>query len=331
MMEGTDYSQRGEMDQEIPVEDPRRASRDCREEILVEDLDPENVVYPPDHEIESTPIRTPCYRSCRVCTLLACGLVLFLTVGVVVSHVNKQHTAGLAWTVVSDAPPGTSSHGHENSGGYVAVGQDGYVFTSPPVPAPSVHPASPPTKAPHKKHQFTPSPTQPRHEEHGCVGDHFDNVNNRSNNRLYKGQYICSGEENRYRFGLDIHANVIWRDMKDKTKVLYKNPYRPENQHKDSQVKLKDTFYLVLQRNGHLVLHWVDHHDDEPTDDTVVWTAVPEDKMELTEACKPTHDCPYMHMEEQGVLAVDWLTRVDEDKDGKYDWAEKNFFGVYDY
>lgn len=150
----------------------------------------------------------------------------------------------------------------------------------------------------------------------GCVfSDRFDNEHNFQHNRLYPGQYICSdktSELHRYRFGLNQDGDLVLEDTlipddkNDYDKVLYENP------NKDA---VGDEYYISMQTDGKVVIHVSDHEE---------WSVMPDRDMSLKEQCIEDHDCPYLHLNNGGVLVVNYIDDDDQ-------WQAKNTLRVYGY
>jgi hypothetical protein len=303
-----------------------------------------NVELPEEHEIEST--QPPGLTYSRNKVYASIGFVIILIVGLftiaslptsggnkeerapftVVDDAKNQDSIGNGYVSVQDStiPPGEHLRATLAPTIRMTVAPSSAPITKAPVfkeeetELPSVSPATP---APDQKlpATFAPStetatsspttyqPTQPMHLKEGCLFEALDNENRVAHNRLYAGQYICNGK-GRYRFGVDVNGNVIYRDLEepDSLKWLFQNPYQKKAVTNLSPDQIRDTFYLQLKQNGELVLHWV-NKNEEGTDNTIIWATLPKEYMTPTENCTPNHDCPYLEMHDNGVMIVNWV------------------------
>ena len=190
----------------------------------------------------------------------------------------------------------------------------------------------------------------------GCLTDRFDNEHNPVNNRLYPGQYICSkDDQQRYRFGLTLTADVVMEDMHTQSvTVIYENTHHPgKKNNKDTVMNASMTmtpaemvasyhkenfhFYVTLQTDGSMILnqvHLVTENDGSKKKKVkALWTATPQQgvgeylegaTIGLLEQCLPDHDCPHLHLHQGGTLVLNWVDDSRADS-----WQSKNAMHVY--
>jgi hypothetical protein len=266
-------------------------------------------------------------------------VIITLVVGLTIA-------GGIAIAVVSLVPLGEINHGAGSSPQRL-VNADATMAptlspipTSPPSATPTIAPTESPTSAPTMAP--TESPTSaPTPMTLGCRGDRFDNEgNSEKNNRLYSGQFVCSDDEGqRYHFGLDPDsADLIWYDtFTDHKKTYYTN----ENAFIDgctdnsSQGICVMDYFFSLNTKGAFRIHRVerqgfDSETNEPIEVEVLHWELDSNYNISTvyENCLKTHDCPYLHLHQDGVIVLAWLDFVLSPWDG---WMEKNIRRCYDF
>lgn len=230
---------------------------------------------------------------------------------------------------VPTASPVVAGHGHHSTSSPSSVSTTMSSSTKAPTSLRSSAPTVAPTQV------VTTKPPTHHPIKLGCLTDRFDNENMKHNHRLYPGQYICSRDEDqRYHFGLSESGDLIWKDsQRNHIHAYYENPYYRGNRENANLTTVTSTtsdshelyeFYLSLRVDGTLVMQRVHLHGNGKT--TVLWAAEPNYQMGLTEQCLPNHDCPYLHLHQDGVMVLSWVNGTNLQED----WQEHSFKRVYD-
>jgi hypothetical protein len=218
-----------------------------------------------------------------------------------------------------------------------------------PSNSPSIHPTESESAAPTSKPSLVPSmaPTVP---QMGCRRDRFDNEGNRQeNNHLFAGSYVCSNDsDQRYRFGIDPEtANLILRDsLTGQVRTYYWNEWHwnessslPSDQltaEQTNSATLSLTaeptvldYFFTLSTKGAFRIWRVQRTEDYQVYEKNLHWELPSlfEIPTVYEDCLLKHDCPYMHLHEDGVMVLAWL---DFENSEYFDgWMEKNIRRCY--